>query len=171
MPNRRRWVSPSDNAPQADAVLDHPPPMGQWIEADHVPFLLAPDPGGVAPQAGSVELLVSPLQTPVQHAPITNWSPGTPYPGPPARVHKYIDLDSAKWWGRTGQGQLVWSEHTEFSANLPPNIPQDMFQHLDNFQGFWGGYPNIARNRPSAWSDQVPTANPVVLALDSLPPG
>lgn len=166
----RRWVAAS-SGPAADAVIDHPAPMGHMIEADHVPFLLAPDPGGVAPRAGTVEFLVEPLSTPVQHSPLTNWSPGTPYPGPPASVNIYVDLDSKNWWGRTGQGQLVWSTHTEFSADLPPLIPQDMVQHIDNFQGFWGGYPSMARNRPSAFGDQVPVLNPVLGSLFTLAPG
>lgn len=167
----RRWIPASSEGPQADAVIDHPAPMGHWIEQDHVPLLIAPDPGGVAPRAGSFEFLVDPVGTPVQHAPITNWSPGTPYPGPPARVHRYVDMDSMRWWGRTGQGQLVWSAQTAFSADLPPNIPQDMVQHLDTFQGFWGGYPSLARNRPSAFGDQVPQFNPMADALSSLAPG
>ncbi len=169
---RRRWVAASDNGPQADAVIDHPGPQGHWIEQpDGVPFLIAPDPGGVAPRAGTLEFLVEPLSTPVQHSPITNWNPGSPYPGPPATVNKYIDLDSVKWWGRTGQGQLIWSGSTEFNADLPPLIPQDMAQHIDNFQGFWGGYPSMARNRPAAFGDQVPALNPGVQPSFELAPG
>lgn len=171
----RRWVKASNEGPNADAVMDHPQPYGATIEVDHVPFLLAPDPGGVAPRAGSVEALVEPLQTPVQHSPLTSWSQGTPYPGPPARVTVYVDQDSRRWWGRTGQGRLVWSERTEFSADLPPMIPWDLPQHLDNFQGFWGGYPSIARSRPPAFGDQVPVLDPSANARASfgltLPPG
>ena len=154
-----KWVSAS-SGPVADDVIDHPNPGGEWVEADLIPIWLAPDPGGIAPRAGSLEFLVESPDTPVQHSPITNWSPGTPYPGPAARVTKYIDLDSAKWWGRTGQGQLVWSEHTEFSGDLPPNIPQDMSQHIATWSLFQGGYPSIARNRPSAFGDQVPQLSP-----------
>jgi len=167
----RRWVAANDNGPTADAVLDHPAPQGHWIEQDGIPFLLAPDPGGVAPRAGSMEFLVETVATPVQHSPITNWSPGTPYPGPPARVTNYVDFDSARWWGRTGQGRLVWSDRTEFSADLPPLIPQDMYQHVDNFSLFAGGYPNIARNRPTAFSDQTSTLNPLLEAYSTLAPG
>ncbi len=153
----RRWVAADgvDDAPQADAQVDHPAPFGSWIEQDHIPFLLAPDPGGVAPRAGVHEFMVEAVGTPIQHSPLTNWNPGSPYPGPPATVWAYVDADSARWWGRTGQGRLVWSEQTEFSADLPPMLPQDLAQHVDNFQGFWGGYPSLARNRPSAFGDQV----------------
>ncbi len=110
-------------------------------------------------------------QTAVQHSPVTNWSPGTPYPGPPSRVWKYVDLDSIRYWGKTGQGKLVWSEQSEFSADLPPNIPQDMAQHIDAFQGFWGGYASMARNRPSAFGDQVPVLNPTLMGGFELAPG
>lgn len=168
---RRRWVPASNEGPEADATVDHPGPAGVWIEADGVPFLIAPDPGGVAPRAAAHEFLVAAPSTAVQHSPLTNWSPGTPYPGPPATVWKYVDIDSIKWWGRTGQGRLVWSEHTEFDANLPPQIPFDMPQHVDNFQRFWGGYPSMARNRPSAYGDSVPVLNPLQASLDSLAPG
>jgi len=162
-----RWRSPKSQGtpggPQADAVIDHPAPQGLWIEQEQIPLLIAPDPGGVLPRAGSVEFLVAAPETPVQHSPITNWSPGTPYPGPPARVwgdYHTVDYDSIRWWGRTGQGQLVWSERTEFSADVPPAIPFDMPQHIDNFQRFWGGYPSIVRNRPTAFGDQVTAFNP-----------
>lgn len=173
---KRRWLKaaaePAGAAPQADAVIDHPAPQGTLIEVDNVPMLLAPDPGGVAPRAGVVEFLVEPLGTPMQHAPITNWSPGTPYPGPPARIpDRYVDLDSAKWWGRTGQGKLIWSGETEFSADVVAAIPQDMLQHIDNWQLFMGGYPSIARNRPSAFGDAVPVFNPVQPDLSLLPEG
>lgn len=164
----RKWRAAS-SGPTSDAIIDHPAPEGQWIEQDHIPFLLAPDPGGVAPVAGSVEFAVEPLSTPVQHSPITNWSPGTPYPGPPARVWKYVDLQSAKWWGRTGQGQLVWSQQTEFSGDLPPQQLQGLAQHIDVWQRFAGGYASIARNRPSAFGDQVPQLAPAY--SDSLPEG
>jgi len=162
----RRWRAPKDvdSNPGADATIDHPAPQGMWIEVDNVPLLLAPDPGGVLPRAGSLEFLVEAPATPVQHSPITNWSPGTPYPGPPARVwgdYHTADYDSIRWWGKTGQGRLVWSEQTEFSGDLPPMIPFDMPQHLDNFQGFWGGYAPIARNRPTAFGDQVAVLNPL----------
>lgn len=167
----RKWIPASSEGPQADAVIDHPSPAGEWIEVDHLPMLLAPDPGGVAPRAGSFEFLVDPVGTPMQHSPITNWSPGTPYPGNPARVHKFVDLDSIKWWGRCGQGQLVWSAQTAFGAELPPLIPQDMVQHIDTFQGFWGGYRSMARNRPTAFGDQVPVLNPMQASIDTLAPG
>ena len=106
-----------------------------------------------------MEFYVESVSTPVQHSPLTNWNPGSPYPGPPATVwgdYHTIDRDSIRWWGRTGQGRLVWSESTEFSADLPPLLPQDLAQHVDNFQGFWGGYPSLSRNRPVAFGDQVP---------------
>jgi hypothetical protein len=166
----RRWVQAS-SGPTADAVIEHPAPDGAWIEADHIPIWLAPDPGGIAPRAGTVEYLLDFGETPIQHSPITNWNPGSPYPGPPAKTIKYVDLDSARWWGRTGQGQLVWSQNAEFSGDLPPQIPSDMAQHVDNFQGFWGGYPSLARNRPTAFGDQVPSLNPVANALNNLAPG
>lgn len=155
----RRWVAASfdpGRSPVADATLDHPAPIGAWIEQDHIPFLLAPDPGGIAPRAGVAEFMVDSVSTPLQHSPPTHWNPGSPYPGPPATVWKYVDTDSMRWWGKTGQGRLVWSEQTEFSADLPPLLPQDLAQHLDNFQGFWGGYRSIPRNRPPAFGDQVP---------------
>lgn len=167
----RRWVSASGEGPEADATIDHPAPEGAWIEQEFVPLWIAPDPGGVAPRAGTLEFLVESPDTPVQHSPITNWNPGSPYPGPPAKTIKYVDLDSARWWGRTGQGQLVWSNETEFSADLPPLIPQDMPQHIDAFQRFWGGYASIARNRPSAFGDQVPVMNPSLGPNFELPPG
>lgn len=167
----RRWRPASGGGgPTADAEIDHPAPTGWAIEVEHVPMLLAPDPGGVAPRASSQELLLSYGETPVQHSPITNWNPGSPYPGPPSRVWKYIDLDSIRFWGKTGQGRLVWSEHTEFSADLPPNIPQDMAQHIDTWQRYMGGYASMARNRPTAFGDQVPVLNPQYLAT-SLPEG
>jgi len=159
---KRRWRAPkntNDNT-GADATIDHPQPQGMWIEAEHIPLWLAPDPGGIAPRAGTLHFEVEALGTPVQHSPITNWNPGSPYPGPVATVDKYVDLDSVRWWGRTGQGQLVWSGETEFAADLPPAIPFDMPQHIDTFQRFWGGYPSIARNRPTAFGDQVTTLNP-----------
>lgn len=164
-----RWRAAS-SGPTADAEIDHPAPAGHLIEVDEVPLLIAPDPGGVAPRADAQELLLSYGETPVQHSPITNWNPGSPYPGPPTRVWKYVDVDSIKWWGKTGQGRLVWSEQTEFSADLPPNIPQDMAQHIDNWQRFYGGYPSMARNRPTAFGDQVPVLNPQYLST-SLPEG
>lgn len=163
----RRWLKANTKTagtpggPQADAVIDHPPPFGTVIELDYLPTLLAPDPGGVAPRAGTLIPYVEALQTPVQHSPVTNWSPGTPYPGPPAQVVKYVDIDSMRWWGRTGQGQLIWSGETEFSGDLVPSIPQDMVQHIDNWSLYLGGFPNIARNRPPAFGDQTPTFNPV----------
>ena len=166
----RRWVQAS-SGPTADATIDHPASQGAWIEVDHLPLLIAPDPGGVAPRAASTELLVLSPETPVQHSPITNWNPGSPYPGPPARVWKYIDLDSIRYWGKTGQGQLVWSQQAEFSADLPPNIPQDMPQHIDAFQRFWGGFPSMARNRPTAFGDQVPVLNPTLGPGFELAPG
>lgn len=165
----RRWVQAS-SGPTADAVIDHPSPIGEWIEVEHVPLLLSPDPGGVAPHAGAHELLLSFEGTPVQHSPLTNWNPGSPYPGPPSRVWKYVDTDSMRWWGKTGQGRLVWSEQTEFSGDLPPNIPQDMAQHVDNWSRFMGGFPSIARNRPSAFGDQVPVLSPAY-ASSTLPEG
>jgi len=150
----------SNGSPQADAEIDHPAPQGAWIESEHEPIWLAPDPGGIAPRAGSLEFLVEAPGTPIQRSPLTNWHRGFPYPGPPPKVVKYVDLDSVRWWGRTGQGQLVWSGETEFAADLPPAIPFDMPQHIDTFQRFWGGYPSIARNRPTAFGDQVTTLNP-----------
>ena len=129
--------------------------------ADYLPGLIAPDPGGTEARAEVLTLLVEPLETPVQHSPISNWNPGSPYPGPPATVPIYVDFDSARWWGRTGQGQLVWSETLELSADLPPQIPFDLVQHIDTFQNFWGQYPLIARNRPPAFGDQTPVLNPI----------
>lgn len=173
---RRRWLKASaDRAggtSGADAVIDHPQPMGQLIEVDNLPLLLAPDPGGVAPRAGVHEFLVEPIQTGMQHSPITNWNPGTPYPGPPARIpDRYVDLDSIKWWGKTGQGKLIWSENSEYAGELVPSIPQDMFQHIDQFQKYWGGYPSLARNRPTAYGDQVPVMNPLAGPSFVLPEG
>jgi len=55
---------------------------------------------------------------------------------------------------------LVWSGETEFSANLVPAIPQDMAQHVDMWSYYLGDYPSIARNRPTAYGDQVPVLNP-----------
>lgn len=128
---------------------------------DYLPgFGFAPDPAGIIAQAESVVMLVEPLQTPIQHSPDTSWSQGTPYPGPPAVDTKYIDHSSMRWWGRMGQGMLIWSGETEFSAEIQPAIPQDMAQHVDVFQNFMGGYPSIARNRPHAYGDQVPVLNP-----------
>lgn len=161
----RKWVPASNDGPEADAIMDHPGPEGRFIDVETIPLWIAPDPGGVAPRAGSHDFVVAAPDTPVQHSPVTNWNPGSPYPGPPARVTKYIDLDSMRWWGRTGQGQLVWSEQTEFSGDLPPNIPQDIVQHVDTWQKYMGGYPNIARNRPAAFGDQVPLFNPATLVL------
>jgi hypothetical protein len=172
---KRRWTpasyDPNKGGPTADAIIDHPAPQGIWNEVEHVPLLIAPDPGGVAPRAGVLEFHVEAIGTPVQHSPITNWSPGTPYPGPPAKIWKYIDLDSIRFWGKTGQGKLVWSEQTEFSAELPPPVPQDLVQHVDTFQGFWGGFPSMARNRPSSFGDQVPVLNPALQAAFELAPG
>lgn len=160
--NLKHWFTShaGQTGPVADAVIDHPPPSGGWTETETGPIWIAPDPGGVAPRAGALEFAVEALDTPVQHSPITNWSPGTPYPGPPARTWKYIDLDSQKWWGRTGQGQLVWSQRTEFSGDLPSALPQDLPQHLAFWNRFAGGYPSFARNRPAAFGDQVPQLNP-----------
>src|SRR4051812_5071189 len=98
MRRSRKWVPASSEGPQADAAIDHPDPQGHWIEAEHIPLLIAPDPGGVAPRAGSMEFLVESPGTSVQHSPLTNWNPGSPYPGPPARVHKYVDFDSVRFW-------------------------------------------------------------------------
>lgn len=175
---RFRWLhatgktTPVEGGPTADASIEHPPPQGAWIEADHIPLLIAPDPGGVAPRAGTLHFLVEPLETPVQHSPTNAWSRGVPYPGPPARVDLYVDLDSAKWWGRTGQGQLVWSNHTgAISADLPSPIPSDMVQHVDYWSKFAGGYPPLARNRPSAFGDVVPAFNPLTPDPTVLAPG
>jgi hypothetical protein len=162
---------PADNAPQADAIVDHPAPDGNWLESEGVPFWIAPDPGGIAPFAGVQEFLVESPQTPVQHSPITNWNPGSPYPGPPAKVFKYVDLESMRWWGRTGQGQLVWSEPGTELGIVPAAIPWDLPQHIDVFQPFWGGYPSMARNRPPAFGDQVATLNPIIPDPTLLAPG
>lgn len=168
----RKWVAASSvNGPQADPIIDHPAPQGAWIEQEHIPFILAPDPGGVAPRAGTQQVNHVLYTVPLQHSPTWAWNPGSPYPGPPSRVDKYVDWDSIRWWGRTGQGQLVWSAHTEFSSDLPPLTPQDLVQHIDNFQRFWGGFPSMARNRPSAFGDQVPVLNPVADAYTLLAPG
>ena len=165
----RKWLPASKGTgPTADAVIDHPAPEGAWIEQEDVPLWIAPDPGGILPRAASVEFLVEAPQTPVQHSPQWAWNAGSPYPGPPSRVwgdYHTLDEDSRRWWGRTGAGQLIWSENTEFSADLPPNIPQDIVQHLDSWTYYLGGYPSIARNRPSAFSDQVPVLQPATFDL------
>lgn len=135
------------------------PAFSNYAFADYLPMPFAPDPGGQIAQSSSQQYHVTPLETPVQHSPPAYWNPGAPYPGPPANQVVYVDFDSRKWWGRTGQGQLVWSEQVEF-GELPPNIPQDMLQHIDTFQRFWGGFPSMARNRPAAFGDQVPVLNP-----------
>ena len=128
--------------------------------ADYLPTTFAPDPGGQIARSDSLQYHVSPLETPVQHSPPAYWNPGAPYPGPPANQQVYVDHESAKWWGRTGQGQLVWSAQGEFSADLPPMVPADLLQHLDTWQRFMGGYPSLARNRPPAFGTQVPVLNP-----------
>ena len=46
-----------------------------------------------------------------------------------------------------------------------------MAQHIDTFQGFWGGYPSLARNRPVAFGEQVPTLNPSLIGGFELAPG
>lgn len=120
---------------------------------DYLPFWFAPDPAGIVPAAESATFLVEHI-VPVQHSPVTSWSMGTPYPGPAALVHKYVD-DSARYWGRMGQGAINW-EAGEISPDLPPMLPQDLYQHIDTWQYFAGGYPSIARNRPTAFGDQVP---------------
>jgi hypothetical protein len=159
----RRSPSGADQAhgggPVYDAQIDHPA-LGA-LGIDYLPTLLAPDPGGLLARMGSHVLPVDPVSVPVQRSPLTHWFRGFPYPGPPATVTVAIDVDSAKWWGRTGQGMLVWSSHTEaISADLPPAIPQDMVQHVDAWHTYMGGYPSIARNRPTAFGDQVPVLNP-----------
>jgi hypothetical protein len=146
--------------PVYDAEIDNPG-LGAWGQGtDYLPILLSPDPGGILARAEVLTLPVKPLQTPLQHSPQWAWNVGSPYPGPPATVNVYVDFDSIRWWGRTGQGQLVWSGDVELSADLPPAIPQDMVQHVDNFNRFWGGFPSIARNRPPAFGDQVPVLSP-----------
>lgn len=127
--------------------------------SDYLPMPIAADPGGQIAQSSSQQYHVVALETPVQHSPPAYWNPGAPYPGPPANQVVYVDFSSRDWWGRSGQGQLVWSRQVEF-GELPPAIPQDMVQHIDTFQRFWGGYPSLARNRPAAFGDQVPVLNP-----------
>lgn len=129
-------------------------------------FGVATDPAGIEPQRESVELLVhaqdsSGAAIPVQKSPSWSWYTGTPYPGPPATVWKHADFNSRDWWGRTGQGQLVWSEQTEAMPPAPPAVPTDLLQHIDVWQRFQGGYPSIARNRPPTFGDQVPVFNPI----------
>lgn len=141
--------------PVADAQIHHPGLIG----SDYLPILMAPDPAGLLARMGTHFLPVEYIGA-QQHSPVTNWNPGSPYPGPPAHVNVPIDIDSMRWWGRTGQGQLVWSDAVHFTADLPPAIPQDMVQHVDNWSYFMGGYPSMARNRPSAFGDQVPVLNP-----------
>lgn len=128
--------------------------------APYLPMPFAADPGGWIPDRDSLQYHVTPLDTPVQNSPAAYFMPGEPYPGPPANQQLFVDHSSIRWWGRTGQGQLVWSAQPEFTADLPPNIPQDMVQHIDTFQRFWGGFPSITRNRPSSFGDQVPQFNP-----------
>ncbi len=126
----------------------------------YLPMPFGADPGGIIADSDSLQYHVSPLETPVQSSPVAYWNPGLPYPGPPANQQVYIDHSSRRWWGRCGQGQLVWSAEPEFSGDLPPNIPQDMVQHIDTWHRFAGGFPSIARNRPPAFGDQVPQFNP-----------
>lgn len=128
--------------------------------ADYLPALFAPDPGGTIARSDAQQYHVTPLQTPVQLSPATTWYQGEPYPGPAANQQLYVDYDSMRWWGREGQGQLIWSAQGEISGDLPPNTPQDMLQHIDTWQRFWGGFPSMARNRPVAFGDQVPVLNP-----------
>lgn len=151
----------SKGGPVYDATVDHPATYDTQWGTDGLPTAFAPDPGGLLARRPSIEFLVAPLETPIQHSPATSWFQGTPYPGPPATVTVPVDLDSIRWWGRTGQGRLVWSEHTEFSGNLPPMIPQDMPQHLDVWQRLQAGYPSLSRNRPSSFGAQVPALNPL----------
>lgn len=164
---RRKWVPASQGvAPTgADTEVEHPGPAGHFVDVETIPLWIAPDPGGIAPRAASGRFIVQAPDTPVQHSPITNWNPGSPYPGPPATVAKYIDVDSMRWWGRTGQGQTVWSGRAEYSGDLPPMLPQDLLQHLDSWSYYMGGYPNISRNLPPAFGDQTPTLNPVYSGL------
>lgn len=140
--------------PVYDATIDHNLVPPAWF-TDYLPIMLAPDPAGLLARRGThrydVEYIV-----PVQRSPQTSWFQGTPYPGPAATVDYSYDQDSPRWWGRTGQGRLVWSDAVELSGDLPPAIPQDMPQHIDFFNRFMGGYPSIGRNRPSAFGDQVP---------------
>lgn len=128
--------------------------------APYLPMMFGADPGGIIARSDSVQYHVTPLETPVQHSPVTNWNPGSPYPGPPAVQQVYIDYDSARWWGRMGQGQLVWSDHTEHTGEVASPIPQDMLQHIDVWQRFMGGFPSISRNRPSPFGEQVPSFDP-----------
>lgn len=144
--------------PVYDATIDHPG-FGSTMGVDYLPTLLAPDPGGLLARRASHIFPVMNI-VPAQHSPVTHWHAGTPYPGPPATVSVPVDVDSIRWWGRTGQGQLVWSQHTEFSADLPPALPQDLVQHVDVWQRFMGNYPSIARNRPPSFGDQTPVLNP-----------
>lgn len=147
--------------PVYDAQIDHPGLGAYTAGHDYLPTLLAPDPGGLLARAAVYVLPVDAVDTPVQRSPLSHWFRGFPYPGPPATVNVYLDVDSAKWWGRTGQGQLVWSNHTEtISGDLPPAIPQDMVQHIDSWHTYMGGFPSIARNRPTAFGDSVPVLNP-----------
>lgn len=130
--------------------------------ADYLPVPFAADPGGMIPNRDSMEYHSSPemLDTPIQRSPPAYWNPGLPYPGPPASQQLFVDYDSRKWWGRMGQGALVWSGQGEITADLPPMVPMDTLQHLDTFQRFWGGFPSMARNRPPAFGSQVPIFNP-----------
>jgi hypothetical protein len=153
-------VSGQAGGPTYDATIDHPGVYANALGVDYLPAPFAPDPGGVLARRPSVEFLVVPLETPIQHSPATSWFQGTPYPGPPATVTVPIDMDSQRWWGRTGQGRLVWSEDVILSADLPPALPQDLPQHIDTFQRFWGGFPSIVRNRPAAFGNQAPVLNP-----------
>src|SRR5438105_12465282 len=92
--------------------------LEQYAFSEPLPHFIAPDPGGLLAEADSLVLLVEPLATPVGHSPATSWSQGTPYPGPEATVNIYMDFQSPKWWGRMGQGQLVWSGENEFVGEM-----------------------------------------------------
>lgn len=124
--------------------------------APYLPFVIATDPGGYITHGGTATYPVEQI-VPVQHSPAWSWSVGTPYPGPAAQVTPYIDTDAARYWGRMGQGATVWTTPANLiTPNLPPNLPQDLYQHIGAFNSFQGGYPSIARNRPTSFGDQVP---------------
>lgn len=127
--------------------------------AGFLPGMLADTPAGIQARRETLELPVM-YVTAQQHSPATAWNQGSPYPGPPATVQISVDYDSARWWGRTGQGQLTWSSSVVFSANLPPALPWDLPQHIDVWQDYMGGYPSIARTRPTAFGDLVPVLRP-----------
>ena len=125
------------------------------------PFI-APDQGGLIPDAAYEEFPVLPLAM-VQNSPASDpvrspdgW--GTPAPGPPATVWVRDDVDSRRWWGGFNN-ETYWPD-PQYNLLPGPNIPSDTSEHFSSWEDYMGGYPAIQRNAPPAFGFNLPEFDP-----------